>query len=174
MSLFKRSKSQPEAFALLYDEYVGATYQYLLRRLQHVENAEDLTSRVWEKVLRKIHTLRNETKEGFCAWLFTIARNELNQHFKHRKKHATQELPEILEDQAKGPVALFRQNAQAQELHRLLAVLPVQQRETVELRYFAELKNKEIAQILGVSQKTVASNLSRALKTLKGRLEKIH
>ncbi len=173
MTLIKRAKSQPDAFVRLYDLYVERIYQYLLRRLQHPQMAEDLCGQVWEKVLKKIGSLRSNEERSFAGWLFSIARNELNQHFRIHKKTSTQELPEGLADESKDPSDLMEDLIEADHLRELLLVLPTKQKEAVELRYFAELRNKEIAVILNISEKTVASNLSRALKTLKSRLEKL-
>ena len=150
MNLIQRAKSQPEAFVQLYDHYVERVYHYLLRRLGQSEVAEDLCSQVWEKVLTKISSLRSNEEAGFAAWLFSIARNELNQHFRRHKKQPTLELPEIVEDDARGPEQLLNDELEAEHIRQMLQVLPPKQRETVELRYFADLKNKEIALILNV------------------------
>jgi len=173
VTLIKRAKSQPEAFIQLYDAYVERIYQYLLRRLGQPEVAEDLSSQVWEKVLKKISSLRSDEELGFASWLFTIARNELNQYFRRHKKEEVYALPEILEDESKGPGDLTRETSNVEVIRQILVVLPKKQREVVEFRYFADLQNKEIAKILKVSEKTVASNLSRGLKTLHERLSAI-
>ncbi len=173
MSLIKKAKSNPEAFVELYDRYVQRIYQYLLRRLQNQEESEDLCSAVWEKVLIKIHTLKSNEDEGFVAWLFAITRNELNQFYKNKKKSTSEVLMDIFEDKAKKPDELVVQISEAKMIQSSLLALPPQQRETVELKYFGDLRNKEIALIFEVSEKTVASNLSRALQTLKQNLEKL-
>lgn len=173
MTLIKKAKFSPRAFAKLYDLYVDRVYQYFLRRLGDRDLSEDLTSMVWEKVLHKIQTLKSDEDHGFAGWLFAIARNELNQHFRQLKNHPLEALPEMLVDESKKPDDLSREASQAQMLRGCLLKLPDQQRETIELKYFAELRNKEIAIILEVSEKTVASNLSRALKTLEGYLKKL-
>ena len=173
MSLIKRAKLDPKAFVELYDLYVERLYQYLLRRLQNIQEAEDLSSQVWERVLTKIHTLKSDQEEGFAAWLFTIARNELSQFYKTKKKNTTEELLDVFTDESKKPDELVREISEAKLIHESLHSLPPQQRETIELKYFADLRNKEISVIFEISEKTVASNLSRALQTLKQNLEKL-
>ncbi len=173
MSLIQKAKSQPEAFVELYDRYAERIYQYLQRRLHHAPDAEDLSGQVWEKALSKIHTLESDAEEGFLAWLFAIARNELNQHYRSGEKRFSQELPETLADKARGPDCLAEDSLGSQAIREALFRLPPQQRETVELRYFGDLRNKEIALLFGISEKTVASNLSRALQTLSLHLEKL-
>lgn len=173
MSLISKAKSDPQAFGELYDLYVERIYQYLLRRLQNQSEAEDLSAQVWEKVLTKIHTLKSDAEEGFAAWLFAITRNELNQYFRTKKRNASEELTDIFADESKKPDELMRDESEAQWIQNCLSILPPQQRETVELKYFADLRNKEIALIFNISEKTVASNLSRALKSLQQHLEKL-
>jgi RNA polymerase sigma factor (sigma-70 family) len=56
-----------------------------------------------------------------------------------------------------------------QVLWAALADLPRQQRATLVLRYYEELSNSEIAEVLGVSAGTVKSNASRALAALRQR-----
>lgn len=172
MNLIQRAKSEPEAFIQLYDAYVGRIYQYLLRRVGDVSDAEDLTSQTWEKALLKIHSMRSEDVSGFLAWIFSIARNELKQYFRGGKSKMSDELPEGLEDLSKGPVDLLKDQFDGAFLRDCLSALPKKQRESVELKYFGDLRNKEIALILKISEKTVASNLSRALKSLEEPLKK--
>ncbi|GAA1886744.1 sigma-70 family RNA polymerase sigma factor [Lapillicoccus jejuensis] len=55
------------------------------------------------------------------------------------------------------------------EIVRLLATLPEQQRKVVVLRYYADLSEQQVADALGVSVGTVKSTASRALATLRER-----
>ncbi len=172
MDLIQRAKIEPEAFVQLYDRYVGRIYQYVLRRVGAIPDAEDLTSQTWEKALLKIHSLRAEDEFGFLAWIFSIARNELNQYFRDGKNRVPDEWPEGFQDLSRGPLDLSKDQFDADFLRHCLAALPEKQRESVELKYFGDLRNKEIALLLGISEKTVASNLSRALKLLEEPLKK--
>jgi RNA polymerase sigma factor (sigma-70 family) len=53
---------------------------------------------------------------------------------------------------------------------RLLATLPRQQRAVLVLRFYEDLPDREIAEVLGCGEPTVRSNASRALTTLRSRL----
>lgn len=176
MSLIQRAKTDPNSFAKLYEEHVQAVYQYFNVRLHSRTQAEDLTSIVWESVLKNIQHLNSNKPVVFRAWLFTIARNALNKFLSEKYADKITELNdehENIPSQNKDPKDLNQDAEEAEQIFVLIDALPNEQRETVILRYYSDLKNKEIAKILCVSQKTVASNLTRALKTLRERLKNL-
>lgn len=176
MSLIHRAKIDSNAFAKLYEEHVQAVYQYFKVRLNSRMQAEDLTSTVWESVLKNIQHLNSNKPVVFRAWLFTIARNALNKFLSEKYTEKiiglTDEHEKILSIE-KDPKFKVEASEEADQILILIDALPEEQRETVILRYYSDLKNKEIAKVLCVSQKTVASNLSRALKTLQDRLKNL-
>ena len=169
MSLIRHAKTDPHAFTQLYEEHVQAVYRYFMVRLHEQKEAEDLTSHVWEAVLKNIQHLNSDKTVVFRTWLFTIARNALNKYFleKQKKPLELKEEYEAVCSADPGPDESLQSLQNASELHVLIDALPKEQRETLSLRYFSDLRNKEIAKILTVSEKTVASNLSRALQTLR-------
>src|SRR3990172_3766788 len=73
-----------DAFARLYDAYVERVYRYIFFRVADDQTAEDLTSlvflRVWE------HLSRYRLDGSFLAWLYTIARNAVIDHYRTRKE----------------------------------------------------------------------------------------
>lgn len=173
MNLIERAKGDADAFIQLYDKYVERVYQYLLKRARSCQDAEDLSSQVWEKALQKISALKTDEEAGFLAWIFTIARNEVNQYFRKSSITMTDDEPEKYSDSAKSPEELAKQNFDSKLIKQQLECLPKKQRESIELKYFAGLRNKEIALVLKVSEKTVASNLLRGLEFLESSLKKL-
>ncbi len=161
------AKEDGEAFAALYRRHVQAVYSYFLTRTGSRELAEDLTSETWEIVVKKIRGLRSEEMLGFLAWLFQIAGNVLKKNWRGKKE--TVEYEEFLMKEVDGnsPEREAEQN-ELKAIWQEVAALPEMQRETVMLRFGSDLRNKEIAEILEVAEKTVASNLSRAMATLRG------
>jgi RNA polymerase sigma-70 factor (ECF subfamily) len=51
-------------------------------------------------------------------------------------------------------------------LHKMVSDLPLRRREAIMLKYYAGLRNLEIAEVLGLDERTVASHLNRALADL--------
>ncbi|QQR55341.1 sigma-70 family RNA polymerase sigma factor [Candidatus Peregrinibacteria bacterium] len=172
--LIKQAKHSPKAFTKLYELHVNAVYQYCAYRTHSTEEAEDLCSEVWESVLKHIQELESDHPTIFKGWLFTIARHCVYKHWKNRKS------PDSLDEtscQIPSPEAGPAERSEAEEsaahLRELVKALPQQQQEAVSLRFFSGLRNKEIAAALELSEKTVASNLSRALDTLHLWLKKL-
>lgn len=176
MTLIRRAKSDPKAFAKLYDAHIKGVYQYVAWRIQNRQEVEDLTAQIWETVLRKIHQLESDNETVFKAWLYTIARNTLNHFYSDKEKTATLPLEEK-HDNIKAEYKSPHEDAELKEdtelLNRLIEKLPEQQRETIALHFFSGLRNKEIAALQNLSEKTVASNLSRALETLRSHFKKL-
>lgn len=175
MSLIRRAKTDPHAFAKLYEEHVQAVYRYFVVRLHDTKAAEDLTSQVWEAVLKNIQHLNSDKPTVFRAWLFTISRNCINKYFSEKQNKVLElnEEHEAIRSLEPQPNESAEQIEDAKQLRVLIDALPDEQRETLTLRYFSDLRNKEIAKILTVSEKTVASNISRALQTLRDLWKKL-
>ncbi len=173
MELIKKAKSDPHAFGELYEAHVEAVYQFIAFRVNSVKDAEDLTSLIWEKAFQKISRLRSDEDLGFKCWLFKIARNALTDHYRTRKKGAELESESAWIDHQPNPKEEAESTFKHEEIKRLIESLPKKQRETVILSLYCEYKNKEIAMIQSISEKTVASNLSRGLSFLKLHLEKL-
>jgi len=172
MNRIQGAKTNPKIFAELYDENVKGIYQYLISRTQSQKDAEDLTSTVWELAFKNIKNLNGDHPQVFKTWLYTIARNELN-HFYTKKINSKQETLEEKHEQISNDEPSPQETSEQKEdialMRELISALPDQQRETIALHFFSELKNKEIAELQNLSEKTVASNLSRALQTLRTR-----
>lgn len=171
--LIKQAKTSPEAFTRLYETHVDAVYQYCAYRTHTIEEAEDLTSEVWENALIHIRELKSNHPIVFKGWLFKIAQNCIYKHWKKKTPEGLGEEAECIQSEELNPEQESKRQNEAEELRTLVKALAPQQQETVALHFFSGLRNKEIAKILDLSEKTVASNLSRALDTLHGWLKKL-
>lgn len=170
--LIKQSKYDPEAFSDLYHANVKITYHYLYSRLQNRQEAEDLTSTAWEAILKNISQLKTNKEAGFKCWLFTIVRNTFYNHLEKNRNADCKELSNQSIDKDPTPDQFLQTQEDKEQINIIIDALPPQQKEIVCMHFFADLKNKEIASILNISEKTVASNLSRAVETLRQRWKK--
>ena len=170
-NLIKRAKYDPQAFAELYRLHFQSTYNYIAFRLHNEMETEDLVSQSWELVLKNITNLKSNHPIVFRAWLFTILRNTLQKYFIAKPKNTTLPLEDYSEKlstpNADSPLVKALKNDQIVQMGIFINALPEKQKELIILHFGSDLRNKEIAKILNISEKTVASNLCRALETLR-------
>jgi RNA polymerase sigma factor (sigma-70 family) len=174
-SLLGATRTDPDAFAELYDRYESALVGYLLRRTGNVEVAVDLASEVFAAALAAAHRYRPAPDRTAAAWLFTIAQNILRDSRRRgrvearaRRRIGIREAIEYGDDELERIVALAGQSDWAT---RLLASLPDDQREAVRERVLGERSYDEIARELQTSELVVRKRVSRGLATMRKRME---
>lgn len=166
VSLARRDR---ESFTLLYDHYSPKIYQYILYRVHHREDVEDLTCTVFELSFTKLHTYHRE-KGPFGAWLFAIARNTVYDYYrrkKNREKHTT-EMPsyyEIPESSNLEGVILKRESHQ--ELYQALQRLSPREQDLIGLKFASRMTNRRIAALTGLTESNVGVILYRAIRRLR-------
>ena len=156
-----------EAFGQLYDRYVTGIFRFIYVRVGSTQLAEDLTAETFLRALRSLHTFQ-WTGKDFAAWLTTIARNLMYDHFKSRRtksEFATDVFPEQA-DPGRGPEADALASLSNAELMQAVASLPDDQRDCVLMRFVQELSITETAQILGRSEGAIKQLQLRAVRSL--------
>lgn len=160
-----------EAFGLVYERHVDRIYSYIYYRTGNVDDAEDLTARVFQ---RAMHHIVNYTDRGvpFSAWLYRIAHNLVANW--HRDRSRRQEIP--LSDVpvvAKGdhPEAALLRTEEEDALLRIIRGLPGDRQQLLILKFVEHFSNAEIGQIMGRSEGAVKSLYHRTLLTLRDEIE---
>jgi len=162
------AKTDPAAFSRLYDHYVQPIYRYIYSRVGSTHEAEDITSQTFMAAYESLGRYRERGQ--FSAWLFTIARSKMNDHFRRSRREVGLEAAgEILErEDALG--VLIR----AEELSRIRSIishLNEDEQELIRLRYVADLSFVEIADLLGRREDAVKKSVYRLLARLKSQME---
>ena len=167
------ARTDPRAFAPLYNRYVGPIYLYCLRQLHNPQEAEDATSHVFTRALvalPRFHPRPSDRGSTFRAWLYTIARNVVIDSLRKRRPQASVDDTTIdhrwLTDTSPGPEDLAIQADDAARLHALLDRLPERQRAVIELR-LSGLNGPEIATALDLTISAVKSLQVRAYRHLR-------
>ncbi len=167
--IIQEARTDPAAFAPLYEHYFERIYNYCLRRIGQPEEAEDLTSLIFTRVLTGLQGYRGGS---FAAWLFRIAHNAVVNHLRDRRPRISLEAAAfVLIDELPRPGerALERlvQVEERQEIAKLIAALPEDQRELLALRVVGELSAKEVGAVLGKSEGAVRVALHRVVRHLR-------
>ena len=159
----------------LFDGYYPKLYAYVRGQVTDRQTAEDITAATFERAFSRSHTY-DPAKGAFSTWLFRIARNLVLDHYNATGRKPAH-LP--LEESKAGLAAplelspephLLRQE-QYQLLLETLAALSERDREIIHLRFFGQLTNRKIAEIMDLNEKTVSVIIFRALQKLRVRMD---
>ena len=162
-ALVARAVADRRAFAPLYARYLDPVHRYCHRRLGSREAAEDATSLVFAKALTALPGYRGGS---FRAWLFAIAhRVVVDEYRAARPAHPLAAAAEVA-DPTPTPEEVALTGERGRSVRGLVAALPVDQRQVVELR-LAGLKGPEIAHVLGRSHAWVRTTQTRAVARLR-------
>ena len=168
--LIERANDDPEAFRELYRHYLPRVYAYVAYRVGKKQEAEDLVSELFLKVVERISEFQYRGAGTFPAWLFQIARNQVNAFFRRNNRDSNPIPLEDLPDVGESPDEAVLRKERFAELRELIGTLSPRRRETILLKYFGGLRNQEIARVLSLDERTVASHISRGLANLQLRL----
>jgi len=166
-----RAQRDPQALAPLYHHYVDGVYHYCFRRLGDTEDAADITSLIFSRALAALPHYRGAG--SFRSWLFAIAHNAVIDGRQDARPWVPLEADADRIDPTPDPEELALRADAAQEIRTVLAQLPRDQRQVVELR-LAELTNSEMAVILGRSVPAIKMLQGRALIRLRALLDATH
>lgn len=160
------------AFEQLYARHRTRLYRFLLRQLRDTALVDEAFQDVWQRVIAARARWKPEAQ--FATWLYRIARNRLNDHWRAQRHRppapddADARVARVPDDDT--PERSLSEFEQRRWLQLALDELPEEQREVVVLRLEQELSLEEIGAITGVGRETVKSRLRYAMDKLRTRL----
>ncbi|WP_425487600.1 RNA polymerase sigma factor [Marilutibacter spongiae] len=161
-----------DAFDLLYARHRGPLYRFLVQQARNRALADEFFQDVWQRVIAARAGWTPDA--AFSTWLFRIAHNRLNDHWRGLKHRPP--APEDGDERAARipdpdtPERQLSEFEQRRQLQRAIEELPEEQREVVLLRLTRELSLEEIGEITGAGRETVKSRLRYAMEKLRTRL----
>ena len=168
-TLVKKAQREPTAFQELYNYYFPKVYAYVSYRVGRVQDTEDLVADTFLRVVERLDEFQWRGEGSFAAWLFRIAHSRVSDFY--RRGRGSEEsvplevLPE-LEASTLLPADTVLQKEKFAHLRRLIGTLSPRRQEVITLKFFGGLRNKEIATLLVLDERTVASHLCRGLEDL--------
>ncbi len=160
-----------DAFKALFDAYAPRVKSYMLRQGADAATAEELAQETLLQVWRKAG-LYSDEKGSATTWIFTIARNLRIDRL--RKEVAWQPLPENNDERPSedpGPDEELSERERAERVRAMLAELPQDQSEVVNLAFIEGLSHSEIAKRLDLPLGTVKSRMRLAYSKIRDALE---
>jgi RNA polymerase sigma-70 factor (ECF subfamily) len=159
-------KQTEKAFSELVQLYKERLYWHIRNIVKNHEDANDVLQNTFIKVFRYIKKFKGDSK--LYSWMYRIATNESLTFLKKKAKKlqiSDQELKDHLINSLESDVYFEGDKIQLQ-LQKALNTLPEKQREVFNMRYFQDLKYKEIAEILEVTEGACKSNYHHASKKI--------
>jgi RNA polymerase sigma-70 factor, ECF subfamily len=165
--LAQYAPGDPAVFRDLYRHYFPRVYAYIAYRVGSAPDSEDLAADVFVNVVEALGRFEYRGAGSLTAWIFRIAHNQVGQFYRQRRavELALDDLPEI-ESDAPAPDYALQQKERFARLQSLITSLSPRRQEIITLRFYGGLRNQEIAEVLGLDERTVASHLCRALDDL--------
>jgi RNA polymerase sigma-70 factor, ECF subfamily len=155
----------PEAFARLYDAYVERVTRYVYFRVSEPSDTEDLVSQVFLKAWENLERYKMGSSP-FIAWLYTIARNLVIDHYRTKKNALPLEEAIALPSDMEMPDEEAQTRFDLQAMRDALQFLTSDQQQALILKYIAGLPNDTIAKIMSKQEGTIRGLQMRALQTL--------
>jgi RNA polymerase sigma-70 factor (ECF subfamily) len=164
-----------EAFGVLYERYLKPIYRYVYYRISAANDAEDLTEEIFVRAWRSLQkTGKTSDIKNFRAWLYRIAHNQVVDYHRRNREDL---LEDISEDQRSDKHDLAAEDVsirdqQHRQLEDAIRSLDQPMQQVVILRFINGLSHAETAAIVGIKEGHVRVLQYRALKKLRGILEK--
>ncbi|HWT76411.1 MAG TPA: RNA polymerase sigma factor [Mobilitalea sp.] len=163
--ILKVRSGNKNALNTLINKYYNNIYSYIARKMGNEQIAADLTQDVFLKLVRNIH--RYQITGKFSNFLFTITINTCNDYFR-KKKMDYEDIDNLEEtDVSHRPDNQILDNERSEMIKKGLVILSDAQRETIILRFYHDMKVKDIAKVTGVSLPTAKSRLKQAIDKLR-------
>lgn len=164
------------AMAELYTRYCDVVFRFIFFRVGSRPLAEDLTSDTFVRAMRRIrHFEWRGTDPG--AWLVTIARNLIADHFKSGRYRLETTVPDVIGtgDRADRPEdrpeEIAVQNLSNARVLAAVRELSLEQQECITLRFMRQYSTEETAQAMGKNVGAIKALQYRAVRSLARLLE---
>lgn len=171
-ALVERAQAgESEAFGLIYDRYVDTVFRFVYFRVGNRQLAEDLTSDTFLRALKRIGSFTWQGRD-LGAWLVTIARNLVADHFKSGRYRLEVTTGDVLdadrEDRGPegSPEAAVVEHITNVALLTAVKQLNAEQQECIVLRFLQGFSVAETARAMGKNEGAIKALQYRAVRAL--------
>ena len=164
--LVKRAKDgEVEAFGLLYDYYLPKIYRFVLLKVSHREEAEDLTHQAFLKAWENINQY-NFKGYSFGSWLYKIAKNMTVDYYRSfRAEISAEEISDISSEDT--PFVSIDRKIEWDGLIKAIKQLKEVEQDVLIMRFVEDLSLKEVSEAINKSEGAVKIIQHRAINNLK-------
>ena len=160
-------------FTQLVKTYETAVFRIVIGFVHQKQDAEDITQEVFVKAFQSLD--RFAGRSSFSTWLFRIAIHTSLNELKRRKRRTLWSMAADmlqLPSSNKDPEQAFAEKTEQDQVRKAIDLLPEKQRMAFILSRYEELPQKEVAQIMAITEGAVEQLLLRARDNLKKTLQR--
>lgn len=161
------------ALATLLKKHQRKIFTFIFMRVKDRALAEDLFQDTFYKVIDCLHQGKYNEEGKFLPWVMMIANNLCMDHFRRNKR-----MPVFVDSDGKDFSGLLKLSEESKEdkiireqnalqVREMINLLPVDQKEVLILRHYADLSFKEIAEMTGTNINTALGRMRYALLNLR-------
>lgn len=171
--LVQAAQDNPRRFSVLYERYYEKIFYFVYKRVDDEELTGDLTSQVFLKAMTNLKKYRFQGVP-FSAWLYRIAINEVNQHFRANKHTRTISMESSQVADMMEEVEESYDETNIQRMLSALQMISEDELQMIELRFFEKMPFKEIALIFNITENNAKVKMYRLLGKMKKLMNKQH
>ena len=162
------------AFSELYEYFFPRVYNFLFARVKQSAAADEIVSVAFEKMFCHLKEYQPD-KAAFSTWLFRIAQNCMTDYFRKQQRRQEAVWEDFFDpaDEHPTPEGEMLIQEGCSELLAAMDQLKERERHIIELKYWSDMSNQEIAALEGISAGNVGVILFRAIGNLKKILAEI-
>jgi RNA polymerase sigma-70 factor (ECF subfamily) len=163
--IIREAQLDQSKFSLLYQHYFEQIYYFLLAKIRNEADAEDLTAMSFAKALNNL----KKYKEGnFRAWLYRIANNTFLDFVRkeNRISHDEDQMMNLEDTKSEDVSEVVDRSIMMEKVKEAMKTLPDKYQTVLSLKYFSDMSNGEIAEMLECRENNVAVQIHRGVKLL--------
>ena len=167
-------KDQDKAFKHLLDLYHERLYWHIRKLVIIHDDANDVLQETFIRIYKSLPNFKQQS--SLHTWMYKIAYNESIRFMENNKKKHHVSIDDISEHYLGGLMGdeYFEGDEIQLKLQRILSKLSEKQRQIFQLKYYDELKFKEIETIIGINENTIKTFYYAAVKIIKSNIESVN
>lgn len=162
----KDNKTVDYGFNLLMEKYQEKVYWVIRRMVIDHESSDDIAQETFVKVWKNLDKFNGESK--LYTWIYRIATNEALTHLRKKKRRFFLSIGDIENELMSTLEAdiYYSGDVIQLKLQKAILTLPEKQRLVFNMKYFEELKFREIAEVLEVTVGSLKAQYHHAVKKI--------
>jgi RNA polymerase sigma-70 factor (ECF subfamily) len=153
-----------------YERYHAELYRYAYRLLGDADTAEDCVGETFYRFLKAVRDGLGPL-ENTRAYLYRVARNWINDHYRSQPMRMTSLDIELDGDPEANPAKLAAENLERERIRAAVRSLPPDQQQVIVLRFMEDWSHEDVAAVLGRSVEATRTLQRRALISLRQYLQ---